>query len=135
MCKIYIAARYSEKHEMAAQADIFRQNGIEVTSTWLDESHHPETKMSDIHDDNLAGYAYNDLRDIDEADWLVFSSIEPTIPAVRGGRHVEFGYALARGKRILVIGPKENIFHYLFGEVQHVNSWEEALDFIKLYYY
>jgi nucleoside 2-deoxyribosyltransferase len=130
MCKVYLAARYSEKHEMALQAEVFEKNGLEVTSTWLAESHHPDTKMSEVHVDDLTCYAYNDLRDIDAADWLVFSSVEPTTPTVRGGRHVEFGYALARGKKILVVGPEENIFHHL-PNVVHVSDWESALTLLK----
>lgn len=29
----------------------------------------------------------------------------------RGGRHVEFGYAMAKGKRLIVVGHRENLFH------------------------
>jgi hypothetical protein len=29
----------------------------------------------------------------------------------RGGRHVEFGYAMALGKRLIVVGHRENLFH------------------------
>jgi len=29
----------------------------------------------------------------------------------RGGRHVEFGYAMAKGKRLIVVGYRENLFH------------------------
>jgi nucleoside 2-deoxyribosyltransferase len=130
MCKVYLAARYSEKLEISEQAEIFRNNGIGVTSTWLEETHHPGTEMSEIHVDTLTDYANNDLRDIDLADWFVFHSVEPTIPTVRGGRHVEFGYALAKGKNILVVGPEENIFHHL-PEVNHVSNWDEALDFLN----
>jgi len=34
--------------------------------------------------------------------------------AARGERHVVFGIALAAGKRICIVGPRENIFHHLF---------------------
>ena len=33
--------------------------------------------------------------------------------SARGGRHVEFGLALAAGKRLCIVGPRENIFHFL----------------------
>ncbi len=29
-----------------------------------------------------------------------------------GGRHVEFGYALAKGKPIVLVGPQRNVFHF-----------------------
>lgn len=35
------------------------------------------------------------------------------IDAGRGGRHVEFGLAVALGKRLIVIGHRENLFHHL----------------------
>jgi hypothetical protein len=52
----------------------------------------------------------------------------PPIP--RAGRHVEFGYALAREKRMIVVGDvKENIFHYL-PQVKHFATFEEALAYL-----
>ena len=54
-----------------------------------------------------------DLEDVDRADSLLFFAEDPLIGTPRGGRHVEFGYALAKGKRCIVIGGEENIFHYL----------------------
>jgi len=129
MLKIYLAARYSEKEDISAQALLFRANGIEVTSTWLEERHHPDTQMSEVSRDDLTCYAKSDIDDILRADWFVFHSVEPTIPTVRGGRHVEFGYALAMSKHILVVGPEENIFHHL-PTIKHVNDWESALNFL-----
>jgi len=31
----------------------------------------------------------------------------------RGGRHVEFGLALAQGKHLILVGQPENVFHHL----------------------
>ncbi len=31
----------------------------------------------------------------------------------RGGRHVEAGYALAKGKYLVLVGPRENVFYSL----------------------
>lgn len=50
----------------------------------------------------------------------------------RGGRHCEFGYALATRKEILVVGPRENVF-YCLEEVRHRESWEEALAQLALW--
>ena len=47
---------------------------------------------------------------------IIFTEIPNTILAT-GGRHVEFGLALAQGKRVIivspVVSPRENVFHYL----------------------
>ncbi len=44
----------------------------------------------------------------------------------RGGRHVEFGYALGLGKLMFIIGPRETVFHHL-DEVRHFDTSEEFL--------
>jgi len=62
--------------------------------------------------------ALADIQDIDRAEAILLYSEDPTVGVPRGGRHVEFGYALAKGKRLFVIGPKENIFHCVDG-VEH----------------
>jgi len=53
-----------------------------------------------------------DIADVDACDVLV-SFTQPYGALTKGGgRHVEFGYALARGKRLVVIGSRENVFHH-----------------------
>lgn len=130
MVSVYLAARYSEKDEINQVADMFRSRGISVTSSWLDESHDPKSSMADIPTDFLKVYAETDIRDIDSADWFVFHSVDPDVATVRGGRHVEFGYALAKRKKILVVGPKENIFHHISG-IEHTDCWIEASKIVK----
>jgi hypothetical protein len=40
----------------------------------------------------------------------------------KGGRHVEYGLALGLGKRLIICGPRENIFHTL-PQVEHYPDW------------
>lgn len=127
--KVYLASMYSTRSEINTYAKDLRKVGIEVTSTWLKEPHATDTQIYELRPDKNEEYAVADLRDIDRADWFVFFSKSPDIPTIRGGRHVEFGYALASHKPILVVGPKENIFHYL-SEVEHVDTWEAALMYL-----
>jgi hypothetical protein len=124
--KAYLAAQYHQKPEIEQYAIQLKNVGIEVTSSWLEEPHAPGTQMSDLTADWHEKYAQQDLLDIEDANILVFFSIPDTQLFRRGGRHVEFGYALGLGLPILVIGPKENIFHYL-PTVKHVETWEEGL--------
>lgn len=49
----------------------------------------------------------------------------PRSNASRGGRHVECGIGLATGARIIVVGYRENIFHWL-PRVEFCESWEAA---------
>ena len=111
--KWYFAAQFGRLLEIRAYvvqsraADV----GVHVTSRWLDQD--PTSGYAGGSNEAGAEFARRDLTDIDAADNFLLFSEDPAIPTLRGGRHVEFGYALAKGKRIEVVGPKENIFHLL----------------------
>lgn len=113
--KIYLAARYSRRDEMKALATHFRMAGYETTSRWLYEDKPLDCKLGDDPPVFYRVTAQIDLDDIDRSDTIVFFAEDPLTGTPRGGRHVEFGYALAKGKRCIVIGGPENIFHYLPG--------------------
>lgn len=108
--RFYIAARYGRKAEAKALAVRLIKLGHEVTSTWVDQA---EDEMLYTEGPQAAGnFARKDYAEIDAADGLVALSEDETNTWGRGGRHVEFGYAAGRGKRLIVVGPKENLFHY-----------------------
>ncbi len=44
----------------------------------------------------------------------------------KGGRHIEHGYAVATGKRLIVVGPRENIFH-CHPATEAYETWVEFL--------
>jgi nucleoside 2-deoxyribosyltransferase len=121
--KVYIAGRYSRRDELKSYALILSSLGIVTTSRWLDETNPLQTEMGDDTDEFYIAAAKVDLEDIDRADAVVFFSENPLVGIKRGGRHVEFGYAVGKNKQIFVIGPRENIFHYLPG-VEHWGSLE-----------
>ena len=62
---------------------------------------------------------------VDAADALVYFQydldttgemqdvLERALKLVRGGRHIEFGYAMAQGKPLFIVGRPENVFHKL----------------------
>jgi len=128
--KVYLAARFSRKPEMQLKAQVLREEGIEVSSNWLDEIAGPNATLSDFPDEYFVMAAQTDLTDIDGSDALLFFSEDPLEPHVRGGRHVEYGYALAKGIPIIVIGPKENIFHFI-DRVLVVKTFADAVGVLK----
>jgi hypothetical protein len=69
--------------------------------------------------DSLSHYGIADLQDILAAD-TVISFTE--VGGGKGGRHVEFGYALALGKHMILVGPREHIFH-THPAVEHYADW------------
>jgi nucleoside 2-deoxyribosyltransferase len=126
MIKIYLAAQYSWRDQVKAHAKVLEDAGYEITSTWLKERKGSGTELTDLSNRFLREHAANDLRDIQAADMVIFFSVGPTELTKRGGRHVEFGLAYAMGKRIVVCGPKENIFHYL-DEIVQFNTFEDLM--------
>jgi hypothetical protein len=128
--KVYIAAPYSLKDMIKAEAQELISLGIGVTCSWVNEPHKPTTQMADLTHEQHQEYAVQDVLDVAAADAIVFHT-DPTGLLVRAGRHVEFGMAaainqLVRPMPAVVIGMQyENIFHHL-PQVTHVENWEAA---------
>jgi nucleoside 2-deoxyribosyltransferase len=101
--KVYLAARFSDRAYMELVADRLKSLGVEITSTW---NYGGEEGL------DREGIAMLDLKDVDRCDTLV-SYTQPLGTMTKGGgRHVEFGYGLAKGKRLILIGEQENVFHH-----------------------
>jgi hypothetical protein len=120
--RIYLAAAYSRHSEMRGVRTILEAMGYFVTSRWINGEH--EVLEGQSHQMNR-GFAEDDWEDLMNADVCIFFSSNGNQSRGRGGRHVEFGLALARGTPILVIGMKENVFHWLPG-VEHFETLEAA---------
>ncbi len=71
------------------------------------------------------GIAQEDMDDVQAADALI-AFTEPRRGEGAGGRHVELGMALAWGKRLLVVGPREHLFHTL-PSIEAYPTWTDAL--------
>lgn len=132
MNSIYIAGRYDRREELAGYAQELRDRGFTVDCRWLLGTHqiHPNAEKVDVavHPEHgitieAAPFAQDDYEDLKKADTIVFFSERPESYSKRGGRHVEFGMALAWGKRLIVIGDRENVFHCL-PQVERFNTWE-----------
>lgn len=123
---LYIAGRYSRRDEFRQVRDKLLKRGYCVTSRWLNECEPLNSQMGE----KSSGWYYDtqavDLLDVFRADAVLFFSEDPLVGTPRGGRHVEFGYALGLLKPIYVIGPKENVFHYN-PLVVHFDSLEDFL--------
>jgi hypothetical protein len=74
--------------------------------------------------DTPLNYVNGDMKST--ADIIILFSEKSGI-SHRGGRHVEFGLAIGLKKRLIVIGPRENIFHCL-PQVELFDSWEDFVD-------
>ena len=112
---IYIAARFSQRPECNTLAQKLKAQGHRITSRWVkpDANHVLPTGLSQrAEDGERRRFAMEDCDDVRACDWVVSLQGEPRSGG-RGGRHVEFGYGLALGKRMISIGPRETVFHHL----------------------
>lgn len=132
--KIYLAARYSRREELCEYRELLHEIGHTVTSRWLDGEHQALDNCAT--DEEAQRFAEDDLRDLMAADTLICFT-EPSRSAnSRGGRHVEFGVALGlmvagrKRHRIIVVGPRENVFYCLPAIEQH-KVWNGAIRRIK----
>lgn len=114
--KIYIAAKYARREEMEEIAlMLMNAHGYDITARWVFGGE------EGFSQEEIAVF---DLEDVDEADTVISFTEHPDMYTT-GGRHVEFGYAIATGKRLVVIGPRENVFYH-FPTVEQfdtLNDW------------
>lgn len=122
--KIYLASRYSRKTELIGRRDFLVSRGHVITSRWLDGDYPTDEKGFSLRADDAtrARAALEDWADVMAAD-VVLSFTEEGRTNGRGGRHVEFGAALAAQKRCIIIGHREHIFHHL-PQVEVFATWE-----------
>jgi nucleoside 2-deoxyribosyltransferase len=129
--KIYIAAQYARKPEIKEYAARLEAIGVKVTSTWTNEHFNPNMALSEMVESTRRNLARRDRKELEEADTLLFFGEDPNCQPPRGGRHVEFGIAVALGHRILVIEKEpENIFHHL-AHIRKFDTFDDVFEYIK----
>jgi hypothetical protein len=149
--KIYLAARYSRREELAEYRNQLQEAGHVVQARWLNGEHQIANDGKPIgeHGEALVegtlrsgehlseheqteraaalrtSFAQDDWEDVNAAECVISFTEPPRSLANRGGRHVEYGIALANRARVIVVGYRENIFHWL-PQVEFCETWEEA---------
>jgi nucleoside 2-deoxyribosyltransferase len=121
MTTFYLAAPYAARDQVRFTLN-FLQLEDECTARWITARHPIGPGTVDTAPDMSDEYAYqhseDDLADIDRADAFILLSHSycsewgfTLAQTSSGGRHVETGFALAKGKPVYVVGEAENIFH------------------------
>lgn len=101
MISTYLAARFGRRAELEGYVPLFNKCGFDVTARWVYGGEAGLTR-TDI--------AVMDLNDVLAADCFILFTEEYKSLQPGGGRFVEFGYALALDKQVIVIGDYENVF-------------------------
>ena len=100
---------------MKEHAKELESTGHIITSRWINGNHQIDDKGLSVEAKKAERerFAVEDMEDLLEADVCISFTETPRSTNSRGGRHVEFGIAIAAGKRCIVVGPRENVFHCL----------------------
>ena len=124
MARIYLAGRYSRREELCEVRDYLTARDHQVVARWLDGNHQLVERgiSTEAGDAERARFAREDWEDMAAADWVISFTESPRAAPSRGGRHVEFGGALALRKRCIIVGPRENVFHHL-PQVEWFPDW------------
>jgi nucleoside 2-deoxyribosyltransferase len=114
-CLIYLACRFSRRHEMqGCRADLLRA-GFTVTSRWIDLKEKVEADARQCADIDVA--------DIKLADIIISFPDPARAYASRGGHFFEEGYAFASGKPVIIVGNRSHVFHHL---CEFFPTWPQA---------
>lgn len=127
--KFYLAGNYSRRAELTEVAEILHRHGHYVTSRWLLGDHEASYEHVERGGATVAQFADEDFEDVLSSDVLVhFSKAKDHGGRDRGGRHVEFGVAIATPYiQPVHVGPVENVFHSLH-IVRRFESTEAFID-------
>jgi nucleoside 2-deoxyribosyltransferase len=115
--EIYIAAPFTEREEAKFIRERLEKMGIISTARWID-SHLEEGVSPEV----ARVEASADLLDITRAD--SFLLLNYTSYPCSPGRNIEFGWALAKGKRIFLLGEPSSVFHH-HPNIIHIQRVEE----------
>lgn len=121
--KLYVAGHNQEESRTVAVCLI--EAGHSITSRWLNEDFKRTSEYTDL---DRTAIACRDVEDVELCDSLVLISSPRRVP---GGKFVEAGVALALGKKVLILGHRENmlLYHTLCHSFDNV---EDLIEFLKL---
>ena len=122
---VYLAAPWQWRAEMIQVKEHLEVSGnVIVNSTWLGPEDTDDLATLANEEDRCRKVAQRDFDEIDAADVVVVFSYPEMHGKGSGGRHVELGYALAKGKPVVLVGEKENVFHRL-GSIRQVDAYKD----------
>jgi nucleoside 2-deoxyribosyltransferase len=122
--RVYLAGRYARRSELRTVAEELRDHGYEVTSRWLfEDASIPEGVLAP--QGRALEVAEMDFEDVRCSDMCIAFTEHRDSPQGKGGRHTELGVALALDQDVILIGPREHVFHCISG-IKQYTSWEQA---------
>lgn len=125
--KFYFAAPWEYGPQLLPLVDCLKDTKHTVTSTWLTIPTETRSKNSL----EAADYAFVDLADVDACNMLVL--FNPKDYPMTPGRNIEFGYALAKGKALGLIGDRKGVFQHL-PQIRYMGTGpQDFLDWLEVH--
>lgn len=121
--RVYLAHNFAARSYLVDKiVPKLHERNMIVCSTWI---------YQEATDGNEAYWAIRCLEDVARCDVLViFQEQYSEVPG--RGKYVEFGYALARNKPVMVIGDKLDCLFYYYPQVMRVKDFKEAIEIMSL---
>lgn len=104
--KVFITA--SNTYAAAYFAHVLEANGVKIMSGWHDNPE-PLKRSSELSETERKKIARDSVDCIKYSDYLLIISDPDMVP---GGKFVDVGVALGAGKKVLLVGRRENIKMY-----------------------
>ena len=120
--KIYLSGAFDHRDDIRSIASALEAQGHVTTSHWVDE---PPLVFDDTEFSlwERRARANDDVADVRRADVVVVIALWPS---TTGGRYWEEGFAFGLGKRIIRVGPPENMFS-LLADIEHFDTVDAFL--------
>jgi hypothetical protein len=130
---VYVCAMYARFPEMQGYAKELQALGHTITSRWIRGDHELRAHGDAERADWQERWALEDWHDLTHADTVIaFTEGLGEGPGHRrSGRLVEWGMALALGKRCIAVGTRENVFFWL-SQVEWHPTWQAYLESLCL---
>lgn len=126
---VYIGGSSSEleRHDSVA-FNLSKVEGIRITSNWAKHvKNNGGGNPRGMKKSDQFVYAYSDLYEVSQADWLLLLMPAPGI--VSAGAFLEMGFALARGINVCVSGIGQDASIFTSMAQMNFDRDEDALDF------
>ena len=116
--KIYLASGYHRRGELQHISRELEDKGFHINARWLTQDHTlPEARSTEAAGEEIprvaSQFAVDDYEDIKACNVFILFSERADTRIRRGGSQTELGMAIALGKFVIVIGPRQNVFHCL----------------------
>lgn len=128
MYRVYVAAPWAEKEGLALEAhDKLEAAGMFSTATWILRG----------DDEAEEGWSYaeeqaiQDIYDIGRSNAVLLINSQKRGEET-SGKAVEFGYALSKGKRLVMVGEVTNVFQML-PDVHRMETLDDAISLLAFF--